>query len=70
MATATQSSGNILQNLFFRYSPKLFDRPMLHHIRKPLNVKKIGTPEKKLINSPNMGMLSIFKCSNVCLYST
>ena len=70
MATATQSSGNILQNRFFRYSPKLFDRPILHHIRKPLIVKKIGTPEKKLINSPNMGMLSIFKCANVCPYST
>lgn len=52
------------------YSSKLFERPMLHHIKKPLIVKKIGTPEKKLINSPNMGMLSIFKCANVCPYST
>lgn len=70
MATAPHNSGNIRQKRFFRYSPKFFDLPMLPHIKKPLIVKKIGTPEKKFINSPNMGMLSMFICANVCPYST
>lgn len=52
------------------YSSKLFERPMLHHIKKPLIVKKIGTPEKNPINSSIIGTSSSDKCINECPYIT
>lgn len=68
--TATHSSGKIRQKRFFRYSPKLLDRPIDHHIRNPLIVKKMGTPWKKWMKSPRTGIASILRWVNVCPYST
>ena len=67
--TAIHSSGYILQNRFLRYSENVLERPIECHIKKPLNVKNIGTPSKKcIILSIILIGISIFRCDSVCMY--